>query len=179
MGEGNAFLFNEKPLQFLGRVMGHLTLSCAETDQEISCGAVEALRAFHRFILVRQSKRGWGGLGPSSHKGPGKALHRLGPPALLEEGAANASGAGAGEQPCCAKPGAHAALLGVAAWGLSREPLGWRACGSSSSERCSCRSLCVSPPAQAARQHVRIQSYEWRGKALAPSRPRSLLTIQR
>lgn len=60
--------------------MGHLTLSCAETDQEISCGAVEALRAFHRFILVRQSKRGWGGPGPSSHKGPGKALHRLGPP---------------------------------------------------------------------------------------------------
>ncbi|KAM6227874.1 uncharacterized protein M6G45_017575 [Spheniscus humboldti] len=57
LGEGNAFLFNEKPLQFLGRVMGHLTLSCAETDQEISCGAVEALRAFHRFILVRQSRQ--------------------------------------------------------------------------------------------------------------------------
>ncbi|KAM6187496.1 uncharacterized protein WM294_016646 [Sarcoramphus papa] len=71
----NLFLFNEEPLQFLGQVMGHLTLSCAEEDQEISCGAAEALRAFHRFILLRQT-----------------------------EAAANSSEAGAGEQPCRAAP---------------------------------------------------------------------------
>ena len=128
--ERNLFLFNEEPLRFLGQLMGHLTLSCAEEDQEISCGAAQALRAFHRFILLRQSKRRWGGLGPSRHKGPGKAPHRLLLP-LLAEAAAKSSEAGAGEQPCRANHRAHAARLGAAAWGPSREPLGWRACGSS------------------------------------------------
>ena len=45
--------------------------------------------------------------------------------------------------------------------------------------RCSCRSLCVSPPAQPATQHVRIQSFEWSGRDLAPSGPRSPLTRRR
>ncbi|KAM6035116.1 maestro heat-like repeat-containing protein family member 7 [Theristicus caerulescens] len=53
-GEGNPFLFSEKPLPFLGEVMGYLTLSCAEQDEEISRGALEALRAFHTFILLRR-----------------------------------------------------------------------------------------------------------------------------
>ncbi|XP_072717056.1 maestro heat-like repeat-containing protein family member 7 [Ciconia boyciana] len=53
--EGNFFLFQAKPLQFLGQLMGHLTLSRAEKDQEISCGAAEALRAVHRFILLREA----------------------------------------------------------------------------------------------------------------------------
>ncbi|XP_075344626.1 maestro heat-like repeat-containing protein family member 7 isoform X2 [Mycteria americana] len=53
--DGNFFLFQAKPLQFLGQLMGHLTLSCAEKDQEISCGAAEALRAVHGFILLREA----------------------------------------------------------------------------------------------------------------------------
>ncbi|KAM7076534.1 uncharacterized protein J5F26_016523 isoform 2-T3 [Ciconia maguari] len=53
--EGNFFLFQAKPLQFLGQLMGHLTLSRAEKDQEISCGAAEALRAVHGFVLLREA----------------------------------------------------------------------------------------------------------------------------
>lgn len=172
-------------------------------------------------------------LGPSSHTGPGEAPHRLSPPPLLEQGAANSCEAGAGEQPCCAKPRAQAARLGGAAWGLSREPLGWRACGSrlpglspppEQAARPSSRALrqpkregfpsspwkrahchvsgsprngepgaelsltpspaassspCVSPPAQPARQHGRIKSYQCSGKALALFGPRSPLTTRR
>ncbi|XP_061301309.1 uncharacterized protein LOC133265111 isoform X3 [Pezoporus flaviventris] len=44
-----------KPLEFLGQAMGYLALSCAEEDQEISCGAFQALCNFRRFLLVRQS----------------------------------------------------------------------------------------------------------------------------
>ncbi|XP_064295210.1 maestro heat-like repeat-containing protein family member 7 isoform X3 [Phalacrocorax carbo] len=54
---GTTLLFKLRTLPFLGQVMGHLTLSCAEQDQEISRGAVEALRAFHRFILLRHSSK--------------------------------------------------------------------------------------------------------------------------
>ncbi|XP_069633325.1 maestro heat-like repeat-containing protein family member 7 [Haliaeetus albicilla] len=52
--KGNFFLFKEKPVQFLGQLMGHVTLSCAEEDQEISCAAAEALGALHSFVLLRQ-----------------------------------------------------------------------------------------------------------------------------
>ncbi|XP_033928995.1 uncharacterized protein [Melopsittacus undulatus] len=44
-----------KPLDFLGHAVGYLALSCAEEDQEISCGAFQALCNFKRFLLVRQS----------------------------------------------------------------------------------------------------------------------------
>ncbi|PKU45857.1 maestro heat-like repeat-containing protein family member 7 [Limosa lapponica baueri] len=45
------FFFLKKPLPFLGRLMGLLTLCYAEEDEEISHGAGKALRAFHRFLL--------------------------------------------------------------------------------------------------------------------------------
>ncbi|XP_030326589.1 maestro heat-like repeat-containing protein family member 7 isoform X2 [Strigops habroptila] len=44
-----------KPLEFLGKAVGYLALSCAEEDQEISCRAFQALCSFRRFLLVRQS----------------------------------------------------------------------------------------------------------------------------
>lgn len=58
--KGNFFLFKEKPVQFLGQLMGHVTLSCAEEDQEISCAAAEALGALHSFVLLRQGEGCWG-----------------------------------------------------------------------------------------------------------------------
>lgn len=96
---GGRFLFQTEPLDVLGPLMGHLTLACAEQDQIISDRAAEALRAFHKFILLQRGKSRWGGPGPSSHRGPGEEPHRLTRTPLLEEGAANSSEAGAGEQP--------------------------------------------------------------------------------
>ncbi|XP_040976770.1 maestro heat-like repeat-containing protein family member 7 [Aquila chrysaetos chrysaetos] len=52
--KGNFFLFREKPVEFLGQLMGHVALSCAEEDREISCAAAEALGALHSFVLLRQ-----------------------------------------------------------------------------------------------------------------------------
>lgn len=67
------FLPQKRPLDFLGQLMGHLTLCCAEEDQEISHGAAEALHHFYRVILLRQSKRSCGRLPPSRHHGASKA----------------------------------------------------------------------------------------------------------
>ena len=69
----SALLFQKRPLDFLGQLMGRLTLCCAEEDQAISHGAAEALHDFYRVILLRESKRSWGGLAPSTHHSPGKA----------------------------------------------------------------------------------------------------------
>lgn len=54
--EGSPFHFTEKPLEFLGCLMAQLALSCTEEDQEMSCKAAEALRAFHRFIRLRDGE---------------------------------------------------------------------------------------------------------------------------
>ncbi|XP_038027419.1 maestro heat-like repeat-containing protein family member 7 isoform X1 [Anas platyrhynchos] len=47
--------FQTKPVPLLGQLMGCLTLCCAEKDKDISCGSAEALHAFHRIVMVRQS----------------------------------------------------------------------------------------------------------------------------
>ncbi|XP_068523910.1 maestro heat-like repeat-containing protein family member 7 [Anas acuta] len=47
--------FQTKPVPLLGQLMGCLTLCCAEEDKDISCGSAEALHAFHRIVMVRQS----------------------------------------------------------------------------------------------------------------------------
>lgn len=75
VGTVNVRTFQTKPVPLLGQLMGCLTLCCAEEDKNISCGSAEALHATHRIMMVRQSKRGWGGLAPSRHKGPVKTRH--------------------------------------------------------------------------------------------------------
>lgn len=74
-GTVNLCPFQTKPVPLLGQLMGCLTLCCAEEDHDISSASAEALHAIHRIMMVRQSKRGWGGLAPSRHKGSVKTRH--------------------------------------------------------------------------------------------------------
>lgn len=47
----------------VGQLLGHLILCCAEEDQDIRHDSMEALHDIHRILAMRQSKRGWDGLG--------------------------------------------------------------------------------------------------------------------